>query len=128
MITDLGVRWITKKNKNQISPQRRRGTEKKYNEKNLDYVYSLTKLFMFKHSIIKNLSEKEARVLYQQKCYRKCHGDEVIKMVLLPPAGWIEVVDRMRAEKGVEMTSKEADVITNYLKETYPVPQSNLPY
>ena len=67
----------------------------------IDYVYSLTKLFMFKHSIIKNLSEKEARVLYQQKCYRKCHGEEVIRMVLLPPSGWIQVVDRMRAEIGV---------------------------
>ena len=94
----------------------------------IDYVYSLTKLFMFKHSIIKKLSEKEAQVLYQQKCYRKCHGDEVIKMVLLPPAGWIQVVDKMRVERGVEMTSKEADVITNFLKEAYPVPQSNLPY
>ena len=84
----------------------------------IEYVYSLTKLFMFKHSIIKKLSEKEAQVLYQQKCYRKCHGEDVIKMVLLPPAGWIQVVDKMRGERGVEMTSKEADVITNFLKET----------
>ncbi|MBI3600699.1 MAG: hypothetical protein HY097_08680 [Nitrospinae bacterium] len=94
----------------------------------IDYLYSLTRLLMFRYSVIDKLSEKEAAVLYQQKCYRKCHGEEVIRAAVLPPAGWIQVVDKMRMEKGVKMSGKEVDVITNYLKETYPVLQSTLPY
>jgi hypothetical protein len=94
----------------------------------IDYLYSLTRILMFRYSLIDTLGEIDTKVLYQQKCYRRCHGEDVIKTAVLPPAGWIQVVDKMRMEKGVEMTGKEVDVITNYLKDTYPVLQSTLPY
>jgi hypothetical protein len=94
----------------------------------IHYIYSLTKLFMYRHSLIKKLNEKDSRVLYLQKCYRKCHGEEAITRVLLPLGGWIEIVDRMKMQMGVEMTGKEVDAITNYLKDTFPIPRSTLPF
>ncbi len=87
-----------------------------------------SRLFLFRHGIVKSLDEKEIYRLYQQKCYRKCHGEAVMITAVLPPAGWMQIVERMRVQQGAIMTGKEANMIIRYLDLKYPANKSSIPY
>ncbi len=43
---------------------------------------------------------------------------------VLSPAGWFQVVERMRVKEGVNISGGEADIIIKYLEETYPTTKS----
>lgn len=47
---------------------------------------------------------------------------------VLPPAGWMQVVERMRLQEGVEMTGREAEAIIRYLELKFPAHRSSIPY
>jgi len=82
------------------------------------------KIGMFNRGLVDNLTEKEARYIYVKSCYRKCHGEAAMITAVLSPAGWFQVVERMRLKENVKITGKEADVIKKYLDERYPLAKS----
>ncbi len=86
------------------------------------------KIELFNRSFVDNLTEKEVRYVYQKSCYRKCHGDAVMITAVLSPAGWFQVVERMRLKENVQITGREADVIKRYLDSRYPTTKSAYSY
>ncbi|HEB72343.1 MAG TPA: hypothetical protein ENI77_06945 [Nitrospirae bacterium] len=83
---------------------------------------------LYNRGLIDNLTEKEIRYVYQKSCYRKCHGEAAMITAVLSPAGWFQVVERMRLKENVKITGKEADVIKRYLDERYPLAKSAYSY
>ena len=55
--------------------------------------------------------------LVESRCTR-CHGLETVTGAAKPPQQWESTVDRMIA-KGAELTDAEAQVLVDYLSETY---------
>lgn len=47
---------------------------------------------------------------------------------VLSPAGWFQVVERMRVKENVKVTGREADIIIKYLEEKYPATISRFSY
>ncbi|MBI5185585.1 MAG: hypothetical protein HZA01_07650 [Nitrospinae bacterium] len=86
------------------------------------------KLFLFRRGFVESLDQDEIFRLYQQKCYRRCHGEAAMITVVLPPAGWMQIVERMRVQQGVDISGREADAIIRYLELKYPSQRSNVPY
>ncbi|VAX25529.1 hypothetical protein MNBD_NITROSPINAE02-1201 [hydrothermal vent metagenome] len=85
-------------------------------------------LELFNRGYITNLSDEDIRYIYQKRCYRQCHGDAAMITAILSPAGWFQIVERMRIQEGVKITGLEADVIIKYLEDTYPTVQSKYSY
>ncbi len=85
-------------------------------------------LELFNKGYITDLSAEDIRYIYQKRCYRQCHGDAAMITAILSPAGWFQIVERMRIQEGVKITGLEADVIIKYLEDTYPTVQSNYSY
>ncbi len=86
------------------------------------------RLSMFKHNLVKKLGSDDVTYLYQQTCYRRCHGEAAMITAVLSQAGWIQVVERMRLKENVEISGREADAIINYLEERYPKTKSRFSY
>lgn len=79
---------------------------------------------LYERGYIDELSRKHVVDIYQKNCYRQCHGESAMITAVLSPAGWIQVVERMRVKEGVSISGKEADAIIQYLEETYPTVKS----
>jgi hypothetical protein len=47
---------------------------------------------------------------------------------VLSPAGWMQVVERMRAKEKVDISGREADMIIQFLEEKYPNSKSRFTY
>lgn len=94
----------------------------------LKHLEEHAKLVLFRHGLIKTLSQRESYRLYEKKCYRKCHGEAVMITAILPPSGWMQIVERMRVQQDVAMTGKEAGAIIRYLELRYPSHKSSVPY
>jgi len=86
------------------------------------------RLELFNRGYIHKLDQDDIRYIYQSRCYRQCHGEAAMITAVLSPAGWIQVVERMRVKENVEITGREADVIIRYLEETYPTATSAYSY
>lgn len=85
------------------------------------------KLFLFRHSVVRELTEKETFALFNSTCNRGCHSMEVIHEAIHTPFGWAQVVERMSAENDVGLSPGEKEVIIRYLQENYPAPNATLP-
>ncbi|VAX15782.1 hypothetical protein MNBD_NITROSPINAE03-1870 [hydrothermal vent metagenome] len=83
---------------------------------------------LYNRGLVDDLTEKEIRYVYQKSCYRKCHGEAAMITAVLSPAGWFQVVERMRLKENVDITGREADVIKKYLDERYPLAKSAYSY
>lgn len=79
---------------------------------------------LFKRGYIDDLSSEDKRHIYQRTCYRKCHGEAAMLTAILSPAGWIQVVERMRLKEGLSIGGREAEVIIRYLEREYPTTSS----
>jgi len=86
------------------------------------------KLELFTRGYIKELSRVDTRNLYQNKCYRQCHGESAMITAVLSPAGWTQVVERMRVKENVAISGREADAIIKFLEEKYPTVTSAYSY
>ncbi len=86
------------------------------------------KLDLFTRGYIEELSRDDTRNLYQKKCYRQCHGESAMITAVLSPAGWTQVVERMRVKEKVDISGREADAIIKFLEEKYPTVTSGYPY
>lgn len=86
------------------------------------------RLEFFNRGYVKNISPDDVRHIYEKSCYRKCHGEAAMITAVLGPAGWIQVVERMRAKENVDFSGREADIIIKYLEQKYPNVQSRYPY
>ncbi|MBI3580599.1 MAG: hypothetical protein HY098_00710 [Nitrospinae bacterium] len=94
----------------------------------LDNLKRMARLSMFRHNLVKKLGADDATFLYQQTCYKRCHGEAAMITAVLSQAGWIQVVERMRLKENVYVSGREADVIINYLEEKYPKTKSRFSY
>ncbi len=97
-------------------------------KEDLQRLKEYAKLFLYNRGFVQSLSPEETYRLYQQKCYRRCHGEAAMITAILPPAGWMQIVERMRVQQGVAMTGKEAEVIIHYMDLKYPSRKSSIPY
>lgn len=86
------------------------------------------KLELFNRGYLEEISQDDFRYIYQKKCYRQCHGEAAMITAVLSPAGWFQVVERMRVKENVEITGREADVIIKYLEQNYPTVTSGFSY
>lgn len=86
------------------------------------------KIELYNRGYVDDLTEQEARYVYQKSCYRKCHGEAAMITAVLSPAGWFQVVERMRLKENVQITGREADVIKRYLDRRYPTAKSAYSY
>ena len=86
------------------------------------------KLELYNRGFIEEISQDDFRYIYQKKCYRQCHGEAAMITAILSPAGWFQVVERMRLKEKVEITGREADVIIKYLEQNYPTTKSPYSY
>jgi len=75
---------------------------------------------MFKHGYIDKVSQEDSRFIYQNSCYRRCHGEAAMITAVLSSAGWFQVVERMRLKENVNISGREVDTIIKYLDEMYP--------
>lgn len=94
----------------------------------LKIVKQRIKLEFFNRGYVKEISSDDIRYIYQKKCYRQCHGEAAMITAILSPAGWFQVVERMRLKENLEITGREADVIIKYLERTYPTTTSRFSY
>ena len=85
-------------------------------------------LYLFRYGVVESLTPEETQRLYQQKCYRRCHGEAAMITAILPPSGWMQIVERMRVQEGVVISGREADEIIRFLELKYPVHRSSVPY
>lgn len=85
-------------------------------------------LKLYNVGYVNELSHKEVRHLYQQKCYRQCHGEAAMITAVLTDAGWFQIVERMRVKENVEITGHEADAIIKFLEDKYPSQQTGYSY
>ena len=86
------------------------------------------RLFLFNTGQIDNLTHDEIRTVYQNNCYRKCHGEAAMITAVLSPAGWFQVVERMRLKENVDISAREAEMIIKYLDEMYPTTKSRFSF
>jgi len=86
------------------------------------------RLEMFKRGFIPELSNEETAHLYQNKCYRTCHGEEAMITAVLSTSGWFQVVERMRVKENVKVSGREAEAIIKYLDEKFPKIKSRFSY
>lgn len=86
------------------------------------------KLELFNRGYVEEVSSDDIRYIYQKKCYRQCHGEAAMITAILSPAGWFQVVERMRLKENIKITGREADVIIKYLERTYPTVKSRFSY
>lgn len=91
-------------------------------------VKRLARLYMFNHNYIADLNQKDVRFVYRKNCYRKCHGEAAMITAVLSPAGWFQVVERMRVKENVNISGREAGIIIKYLEEKYPATTSRFSY
>jgi hypothetical protein len=75
---------------------------------------------MFKRGYIDKVTQDDARYMYQNSCYRRCHGEAAMITAVLSSAGWFQVVERMRLKENVNISGREVDTIIKYLDEMYP--------
>jgi hypothetical protein len=83
---------------------------------------------IFNRGYVKVLASDDVRYVYENRCYKKCHGEAAMITAVLSPSGWFQVVERMRAKENTEITGREADVIIKYLEEKYPTAPSAYSY
>ncbi|MFQ5430879.1 MAG: hypothetical protein ACE5EN_00060 [Nitrospinota bacterium] len=86
------------------------------------------KLELFNRGYLEEISQDDFRYIYQKKCYRQCHGEAAMITAVLSPAGWFQVVERMRLKENVKISGREADVIIKYLEQNYPTTKSGFSY
>jgi hypothetical protein len=86
------------------------------------------KMELFIRGYVEEISPDDVRHIYEKSCYRKCHGEAAMITAVLGPAGWIQVVERMRAKENVVFSGREADMIIKHLEQKYPKVQSRYPY
>ncbi len=86
------------------------------------------RLELFNRGYLEDLSQDDIRYVYQSKCYRRCHGEAAMITAVLSPAGWFQVVERMRVKENVEISGWEVDVIIRYLEQVYPTTKSRFSY
>ena len=94
----------------------------------LDTAWRAARIALYSRGMVNRLGVDDVRYLYQSACYRQCHGEAVMITAALSPAGWMQVVERMRVQEKVEITGREADAIIQYLEETYPASRSAFSY
>ncbi|MBF0171568.1 MAG: hypothetical protein HQK87_10880 [Nitrospinae bacterium] len=90
--------------------------------------YAGGRIALYRRGLLDRLDPEEVRQVYQSSCYRQCHGEAVMLTAVLSPAGWIQVVERMRVKEGVDIGGREADAIIQYLEEEYPAVRSPYTY
>ena len=86
------------------------------------------KLELFNRCYLEEITQDDIRHVYQKRCYRQCHGEAAMITAVLSPAGWFQVVERMRLKEKVEITGREVDVIIKYLEQNYPTTKSAFSY
>ncbi len=96
--------------------------------RDIEIAYDAARINLYRWQVIERLEPREIRQVYQRSCYRQCHGEAVMLTTVLSPAGWIQVVERMRVKKGVDISGREADLIIQYLENEYPVVRSPYSY
>ncbi len=82
------------------------------------------RLDLFNRGYIEKITEEDVRYIYQKRCYRQCHGEAAMITAVLSPAGWFQVVERMRVKENVTISGREADEIIKYLEQSYPTVKS----
>jgi len=86
------------------------------------------RLLLFNAGYVKDLTQDEVRTVYQNNCYRKCHGEAAMITAVLSPAGWFQVVERMRLKENVDISAIESEIIIKYLDEMYPTTKSRFSF
>ena len=79
---------------------------------------------LFVAGYVHELSADDVRYVYEKRCYRQCHGEAAMITAVLSQSGWFQVVERMRVKEGAKMSGPEADIVLQYLEETYPTTKS----
>ena len=64
-------------------------------EGRLHHITRAGKLFLYKHAMIDDLSQPEAKTLYRTSCTKKCHSTDVIEKTPRTAVEWEWVVARM---------------------------------
>jgi hypothetical protein len=90
----------------------------------LNVITTQGKLFLFKHSIIKEITEQESQILYKSTCTRKCHSTDVIENKPRTAVEWEWVVARMNTPERANLSKQETSSITEYLQRHF---LSNVP-
>tara|TARA_B100000315_G_scaffold259397_1_gene315294 strand:+ start:21853 stop:22734 length:882 start_codon:yes stop_codon:yes gene_type:complete len=86
------------------------------------------RVLLYDKGYVADLNEVDRRFIYEKNCYRKCHGEAAMITAVLSPAGWFQVVERMRLKENVLVSGREAEVIIKYLEERYPKTKSRFSY
>jgi len=87
-----------------------------------------SRLRLFNANIVKELKGDDLEYLYKDKCYRRCHGESAMITVVLPPSGWVQILERMRMKENVNISGREVDAIVGFLEERYSSEKSKYSY
>ena len=90
----------------------------------LAYLTSAGKIFLYKHAVIDELSDRDAQILYRSNCTRKCHSTDVIETKPRTAVEWEWIVARMNSPERADMSQSAARGITEYLQRHF---LSNVP-
>ncbi len=83
---------------------------------------------LYNRGYVNELTRDDVLYIYHKSCYRQCHGESAMITAVLTPAGWMQVVERMRVKEGVNISGKEAEAVIGYLEERYPATTSAYSY
>ena len=85
-----------------------------------EYLYTMGKLLLFRHSVVKEITSQESELLFKSTCDRKCHSFNVIERARHTRKEWTGIVRRMQEANGVMITKPEEQAaIVEYVTENY---------
>ena len=81
-------------------------------------ISSVGRMMLFRYGIVKSITPKDERFIFEYNCSKRCHSRDVIDRANHTPFEWAAVVDRMRNVNNVELKDREAAVIIRHLQTT----------
>jgi len=84
-----------------------------------EFIYTKTRLALFRHTGLNTLKEGDERLLYESSCARKCHSRDVVERTRHTAREWESVLQRMRFVNKVDIKDNEANLILKYLQKNF---------
>ncbi|MBI5682603.1 MAG: hypothetical protein HZC45_05505 [Deltaproteobacteria bacterium] len=84
-----------------------------------EFIYTKTRLALFRHTGLNTLKEGDERLLYESSCARKCHSRDVVERTRHTAREWEAVIQRMRFVNKADVREKEGRVILKYLQKNF---------
>jgi hypothetical protein len=84
-----------------------------------EYLYTMGKLLLFRHSIVKEITSQESKLLFKSTCDRKCHSFDVIERARHTRKEWTGIVRRMQEANGLKITRPVEQAVIEYVTENY---------